>query len=165
MLLREIESVRRSVEAYPDDASLWTPMPGVTNTGGTLVLHIAGNLRHFLGNVLGGVPYTRDRDSEFSDRTATRAKLVELMEQTRAAIAAAIPKLSDEILAQPFPLPIAGRTVSTADFIVHLASHLAYHLGQLDYHRRFVTGKPVIVPAVEVGKIPETADPGVAGIS
>jgi uncharacterized damage-inducible protein DinB len=155
VLLREIDSVRASVEAYPDDASLWKAMPGITNVGGTLVQHIAGNLRHFLGSVLGGVPYARDRDAEFSNRTATRVELVELINATRDAIAATIPKLSDESLAKPFPLQIAGRTVSTADFVFHLASHLAYHLGQLDYHRRFVTGKSLVVPSLEVSKIPE----------
>lgn len=155
VLLREIESVRASVEAYPDDASLWKPMPGISNVGGTLVQHIAGNLRHFLGNVLGGIPYTRDREAEFSNRTATKAELADLIAETRDAIAVTIPKLSNETFTNPFPLQIGGRTVSTADFVVHLASHLAYHLGQLDYHRRYVTGKPVVVPSLEVSKIPE----------
>ena len=130
-------------------------MPGITNTGGTLALHIAGNLRHFLGNTLGGVPYTRDREAEFSNRTATRAELAALIDETRDAIARTIPKLSADVLAKPFPLPIVNRTVSTANFIVHLATHLAYHLGQMDYHRRFVTGESVVVPSLEVGKIPE----------
>jgi uncharacterized damage-inducible protein DinB len=130
-------------------------MPGVTNTGGMLAQHIAGNLRHFLGNVLGGVPYTRERDAEFANHSATRAELAGVMEETRAAVVATIPKLTEEVLAKQFPLPIAGRTVSTADFVVHLTSHLAYHLGQIDYHRRFVTGEVVVVGAVEVGKIPE----------
>lgn len=129
-------------------------MPGISNVGGTLVQHIAGNLRHFLGNVLGGVPYTRDREAEFSNRTATRAELAQLLNATRDAIATTIPKLSNETLAKPFPAQIGGRTVSTADFVVHLASHLAYHLGQLDYHRRYVTGKPVVVGSLEVAKIP-----------
>ena len=129
-------------------------MPGISNVGGTLVLHIAGNLRHFIGNVLGGVAYTRDREAEFSNRTATKAHLVKLMDETRDAIAATIPKVTDEVLKKPFPLQLAGRTVSTANFVVHLSSHLAYHLGQLDYHRRFVTGESVVVPAVEVAKIP-----------
>ena len=155
VLLREIESVRRSVEAYPDDAALWQPMPGITNTGGTLALHIAGGLRHFLGSILGGITYTRDRDAEFGNRTATRAELLAQLDETRNAIVATIPKLSNEILARPYPLPVGGRTVSTGDFVVHLATHLAYHLGQLDYHRRFVTGQPVVVPALEIAKIPE----------
>jgi len=131
-------------------------VPGISNAGGTLALHIAGNLRHFLGGVVGGVPYVRDRDAEFSNRTATKSELVELMEETRKAVSATIPKLSNDVLAQPFPLQIAGRTVSTADFVIHLASHLAYHLGQLDYHRRAVTGERAqVVPAVDVRKIPE----------
>lgn len=155
VLLREIESVRRSVEAYPTDESLWTPVTGITNTGGTLALHIAGNVRHFLGNLLGGVPYTRDRDAEFSNRSATRAEIVALIEETRKAIAATIPKLSNDVLAGPFPIQLVGRTVSTADIVIHLASHLAYHLGQMDYHRRMVTGENVVVPALEVSKIPE----------
>ncbi|MDQ6717495.1 MAG: DinB family protein [Gemmatimonadota bacterium] len=160
VLLREIESVRSSIEAYPSDESLWAPVPGITNTGGTLALHIAGNLRHFLGNFLGGVPFTRDREAEFSNRSATRADLVALIEETRKAIAASIPKLSNVVLARPFPLQIVGRTVGTADFVVHLASHLAYHLGQMDYHRRIVTGEAAVVPALEVSKIPgyKTAD-------
>jgi hypothetical protein len=37
-------------------------------------------------------------------------------------------------------------------FLQHLASHLAYHLGQIDYHRRVVTGN-----SVSVGTIPVTA--------
>jgi len=155
VLLREIDTVRRSVEAYPDDDSLWAAMPGVTNTGGALVQHIAGNLRHFLGHVLGGVGYTRDRDAEFGTRGATRAELAALMDETRKAVEATIPRLTDEVMSQLYPLPIAGRTVRTGDFVLHLASHLAYHLGQLDYHRRFVTGEVVVVPAVEIAKLPE----------
>ena len=155
VLLREIESVRRSVEAYPSDESLWTPVPGITNTGGTLALHIAGNLRHFLGNSIGGVPYSRDREAEFSNRSASKAEVVALIEETRKALAATIPKLSGDVLASPFPIQIVGRTVGTGDFIVHLASHLAYHLGQMDYHRRFVTAQPIVVPALEVSKIPD----------
>lgn len=130
-------------------------MPGITNTGGTLALHIAGNLRHFLGNTLGGVAYARDRDAEFANRTATRAEIAGLLDETRKAIEATVTTLSPEALAKPFPLQIVGRTVSTADFVMHLASHLSYHLGQLDYHRRVVTGEPLVVPAVEVKKIPE----------
>jgi hypothetical protein len=34
---------------------------------------------------------------------------------------------------------MSGRTVSTGLFLLHLSPHLAYHLGQLTYHRRMVT--------------------------
>lgn len=130
-------------------------MPGISNTGGTLAQHIAGNLRHFLGNTIGSVPYTRERDAEFANRSASRAELVALIEETRKAIEATIARLDEKSLAAAYPLQINGRTVRTSDWIVHLASHLSYHLGQMDYHRRFVTGEAVVVPAVDVGKVPE----------
>ncbi len=134
-------------------------MPGVTNTGGTLALHIAGNIRHFLGKLLGGIPYSRDRDAEFSNRSATRAEIVASLDETRKAIEATIAKLTDDVLDKPYPLQIKDRTVGTADWVTHLASHLSYHLGQLDYHRRFVTGEVVVVPAMDVAKVPEYKAP------
>jgi hypothetical protein len=42
----------------------------------------------------------------------------------------------------------------TDDYLVHLATHLAYHLGQLDYHRRVVTGDPRSIGAVAPAELP-----------
>jgi hypothetical protein len=39
-----------------------------------------------------------------------------------------------------FPEVITGAWFETGDYLVHLCSHFAFHLGQLDYHRRLVTG-------------------------
>jgi hypothetical protein len=36
---------------------------------------------------------------------------------------------------------------------VHLVTHLAYHLGQLDYHRRLVTGQAGQIGAVSVKEL------------
>lgn len=40
---RDIVSLRRELELYPDDTSVWKPVPGMPNCGGTLVLHLLGN--------------------------------------------------------------------------------------------------------------------------
>lgn len=155
MMLRELGAVRRSIEAYPDDESPWTEVPGLPNTGGTLALHIAGNLQHFIGKDLGGVAYVRDRDAEFARRGVTRAELVAGIDAARAAVETGMAAASDAVLAGPFPEPLGGRTRSTADFLVHLATHLAYHLGQLDYHRRVVTGSAQGVGALAPAEMPE----------
>ena len=55
MMLRELVTLRKEIEAYPSDESLWRVAPGITNSGGTLALHLAGNLQHFIGAVLGGM--------------------------------------------------------------------------------------------------------------
>jgi hypothetical protein len=68
MMLRELVTLRKQIEAYPSDESLWKVVPGISNSGGTLALHLAGNLQHFIGAVLGSTGYIRDRDAEFSVR-------------------------------------------------------------------------------------------------
>jgi uncharacterized damage-inducible protein DinB len=154
VLCRDLGAVRRSVEAYPDDASLWAERAGLPNAGGTLVLHIAGNLQHFLGAVLGGSGYRRDRAAEFSRRGVTRAALVAEIDAAQVAVERGIAALPEEALAAPYPEAIVGRTVATGDYLVHLAVHLAYHLGQLDYHRRLVTGDGRSIGAVAPGELP-----------
>ena len=42
--------------------------------------------------------------------------------------------------------------------LIHLVSHFAYHLGQLDYHRRLVTGDGRGTGAVQAAELP-TARP------
>ena len=155
VLLRELGAVRRSIEAYPDDTSLWAERPGIPNAGGTLALHVAGNLRHFVGLRLGQIAYARDRDAEFSRRDATRAAIVAEIDAAREAVERALAATSDTMFEAPYPEPVAGRNVSTGAFLVHLVAHLAYHLGQLDYHRRVVTGSAEGVGAVASAEVPE----------
>jgi hypothetical protein len=153
MLLRELAAVQRSVEAYPDDASLWALPEGLPNAGGTIVLHLAGNLQHFVGAVLGGNGYRRDREAEFARRDVPRAELVVELENTVNAVRQTLPTLREESLGQPYPVKVGGQVLSTGVVLVHLATHLAYHLGQLDYHRRVVTGDSTGVGAVSPVRI------------
>lgn len=154
ILRRELGAVRRSVEIYPDDDAPWAERPGLPNAGGTLVLHVAGNLQHYVGAVLGRSGYRRDRDAEFARRDVPRSELVAEIDAAERAVIAGCAALTAETLAAPYPEAIAGRTVATGDFLVHLASHLAYHLGQLDYHRRVVTGDRRGVGAIASAELP-----------
>ncbi len=155
LVTRELRAFKREVEAYPDDASLWRAVPGLPNSGGTLALHVAGNVQHFFGAILGRDGYRRDRDAEFARRDVARAELVAGLDAAIASVERTLARLGAEALDAPYPEPIAKRTVSATDFAVHLAVHLAYHLGQLDYHRRMVTGDAKGVDAVSVRELPE----------
>jgi hypothetical protein len=64
----------------------------------------------------------------------------------------ALASIEDSELDRPYPPEIASIRISTARWVQHLASHLAYHLGQIDYHRRVVTGS-----SVSVGTLPLAA--------
>jgi uncharacterized damage-inducible protein DinB len=157
LILRELRAVRREVEAYPDDASVWRPVPGMPNTGGTLALHLAGNLQHFFGAILKRDGYKRDRESEFSRRDVSRKELLAGIDAAIASVGRTLLSLTDEDLTGTYPESIANRKVSTGTFLLHLLSHLAYHLGQIDYHRRAVTGDSLGVDAVSVRELPEVS--------
>ena len=155
VIVRDLRALAREVEAYPDDETLWRAMPGVANAGGTLALHVTGNLRHFLGSQLGGGAYVRDREAEFARRNMSRKELVA---QVHAAIAEAertFDRLVDSQLAGLFPDRVAGRSLNADVFLVHLVAHLGYHLGQIDYHRRMTTSEGRTVDAMSIPELPE----------
>lgn len=147
-LVRDLGTFVDELAAFPDDASVWTEHPAIPNTTGTLALHVAGNLRHFIGAVLGGDGYVRDRDQEFARRDVPRAELVQVLTDAQDAVDRALEALDPSRLAEEYPLEVAGKRMWVGDFLVHLATHLAYHLGQADIHRRVVTGNRVGVGAV-----------------
>jgi uncharacterized damage-inducible protein DinB len=153
MMARELTTLKKELEGYPSDADVWRTAPGITNTAGTLALHLAGNLRHFIGHVLGGSGYVRDRAREFAARDVPRSELLAGIDAAIADVEAALGRLPDADLAKEFPEPVANVRLETGDFLVHLVSHLSYHLGQVDYHRRLITGSGQTVGAVAPGRL------------
>ena len=153
VLLRDLGALRREIEAYPDDDAPWQQPPGATNAGGTLALHLAGNLQHYVGARLGGTGYVRDRDAEFALRGVKRVEIVRAIDAAVDAVDRTLSRLDAGALARPFPEPIGGCTVETGDFLLHLAAHFAYHLGQIDYHRRVVTGDRRAADAMAVREL------------
>ncbi len=140
LLVRELRAMQRELEAYPSDSAVWQAHAALPNTGGTLALHAAGNLLHFIGTMLGSTDYIRNRDGEFSRRDVPRAELHREIDDAIVVVERVLASLPEDTLSQWYPQAIANRRVRTGDFLMHLASHLAYHLGQMDYHRRMVTG-------------------------
>jgi len=156
VMLRELRSLDREIEAYPDDESLWQTPPGISNSAGNLALHMAGNLRHFIGHVLGGSSYVRDRNAEFSAKDLSRDELRAIIAEAIEDLDDAFAKITDEQLESEFPLPIMEHRFRTSDFLMHLAVHLSYHLGQVDYHRRLLTGSATTVGTVDPRELNST---------
>jgi hypothetical protein len=150
---RDLAALAREVEAYPDEASLWARPEGVPNSAGMLVRHLCGNLQHFVGSVLGGTGYRRDREAEFESQPWSRARLLSEIRATSEAIRSTLDPLPPGRLEAPYPQTVLQQELVTGDFLVHLAVHLGFHLGQVDYHRRVVTGTatsigPTAIPAL-----------------
>ena len=148
-MLRELRALEREIAAYPDDESVWQTPPGISNSAGNLALHMAGNLRHFIGHALAGTNYVRDRNAEFSAKGMTREQLRAVIEESISELDDAFERITDDQLESEFPVPIMDLHFRTQDFLTHLAVHLSYHLGQVDYHRRILTGSAATVGTVD----------------
>jgi Protein of unknown function (DUF664) len=140
VLTRELEALAREVELFPDDGSLWRTLPGVTNSAGNLALHACGNLQHFVGAVLGGSGYVRRRDAEFATRSGRREDVARQVRATAGVVSTVLGRLSPGVLEEPYPEPHDGVQLPCRAFLLHLCTHLAFHLGQAGYLRRALTG-------------------------
>lgn len=124
---------------YPDNESVWKVIPGISNSGGTLCLHLAGNLRHFIGAVIGNSGYVRERDLEFSSKGHDTQYIIDRLDKAAMEVNNAFQNFDTEILSKEFPKDIGGIQRDTTYVLLHLLAHLSYHLGQINYHRRIVT--------------------------
>jgi DinB family protein len=141
---RDLTRLVQELRAFPDTASLWKTVPGVSNAAGTLALHLEGGLRHFIGLRLGRIDYTRDRPLEFSARGVDRVELIARLEAVQASIPTVIAALTDAELDTVDPQNGTDKPLTTRQWLIHLYGHLSYHLGQIDYLRRVATGDGAI---------------------
>ncbi|WP_276481279.1 DinB family protein [Paraflavitalea pollutisoli] len=137
-----LNKLTEEMNAYPDDASMWLVKEGINNSGGNLCLHLTGNLQHFLGSVLNDSGYVRNREAEFKVKNIVKGKLLNEIEEARKAVKDTLEQVSKRQLDNNYPLPINGEMVNTEYFLVYLLSHLNYHIGQINYHRRLVGQQP-----------------------
>jgi uncharacterized damage-inducible protein DinB len=141
LMTRELRSLAEEINMYPNEEMIWQVLPGITNSAGNLTLHLCGNLNHFIGAVLGKTGYIRDRESEFSARSGSRAELIEQVKKTEEIINTVLPTLTENILSENYPQKVGGIDLPCGRFLMHLAVHLSYHLGQVGYLRRILTQK------------------------
>jgi Protein of unknown function (DUF1572) len=136
---RDLAKFAKQIESFPTDELLWQTLPGVINPAGNLALHIEGNLSEFVGRQLGGLPYQRNRDLEFSSKEGTRAELAARLAKLSESIPTVIEVLNPDQLEKEYPQVVLNRPMSTSEFLIHLYGHLNWHLGQVDYLRRLIT--------------------------
>ena len=154
LVQRELRAFKRELEAYPDEASVWTTPSGISNPGGTFALHCAGNLQHFIGARLGGSGYVRDRDAEFRRRDVPRVELYAEIDRAMRAVESTLMSDLPGSFPEVYPEQLGGKSIRTDVWLMHLVAHLGYHLGQLDYHRRLTTGAGDAVDDVSVRELP-----------
>ena len=135
---RDLQKLKTEINLYKDEDNLWLVKEGISNSAGNLCLHLIGNLNHFIGATLGHTGYVRHRDDEFTLKNILRQDLIMNIENCILIVKESLKNLPDEDLQKDFPVEVFNRVVKTDFMLVHLTTHLTYHLGQINYHRRLL---------------------------
>jgi hypothetical protein len=140
-LIGELENLRDEVRKVAEpltDAELWKKPLKESNSIGHLVLHLTGNLNHFVGAQLGNTGYMRDREREFTETDPpARTELFAGLDAAVAMFRRVVSGLTAEQLAKPHPDARFGLVLNA---LLHLEAHFALHRGQMSYIARLVRG-------------------------
>jgi uncharacterized damage-inducible protein DinB len=135
---RDLEKLKTEITSYKDENKMWELTGDISNSAGNLCLHICGNLQHFIGSVLGISGYKRDRDSEFSRKNIPVDEIIKKIDHTLFTIKKTLNDLDVNKLDEIYPINVFSKEMTTRFFLAHLTTHLNYHLGQINYHRRLL---------------------------
>ncbi|MEJ1240936.1 DUF1572 family protein [Chryseolinea sp. T2] len=135
---RDLAKLRTEITSYNQESNIWRIEKNIANSGGNLCLHLVGNLNTYIGKELGGTDYVRDRPAEFALKDVPREKLLSMIDNTIKVVDSALDKVSENDLKEQFPILVFEEMTSIEYMLIHLATHLTYHLGQVNYHRRLI---------------------------
>jgi uncharacterized damage-inducible protein DinB len=138
-LIGELEKLRDEVKQLAEplsDGELWRKPLEQSNSVGHLILHLTGNLNHFVGAQLGNTGYVREREREFTEtHVPTKTLLLAGLDDAVTTFRRVVSGLTTEQLAAPHPDARFGLALNA---LMHLVAHFAIHRGQLSYIVRLV---------------------------
>ena len=138
LFTRDLNKLRNEIEWYKKEENLWKIEGHIANSAGNLCLHLIGNLNTFIGKEMGNTGYVRNRELEFSAKNVPRLDLVDKIDETIQVVNNSLANLDDSSVENDYPVIVFEGKTSIGYMLVHLATHLTYHLGQINYHRRLI---------------------------
>ena len=138
LFTRDLSKLKNEIASYKQESNIWRIEKDIANSGGNLCLHLVGNLNTFIGKELGGTDYVRDRPAEFALKDIPRENLLIMIDNTIRVVNDALENVSEQDLQKQYPILVFEEMTSIEYMLIHLATHLTYHLGQVNYHRRLI---------------------------
>nr|WP_315254138.1 DUF1572 family protein [uncultured Flavobacterium sp.] len=135
---RDLNRLKSEIDSYQDENKIWHIEKSISNSAGNLCLHLIGNLNTYIGAQIGNTNYIRNRELEFSDKFIPKTTLIAQIDTTIIVINNTLNQLTDEDLEQEHPYLVFDSKTSASFLLLHLTTHLSYHLGQINYHRRLL---------------------------
>lgn len=133
-----LNALKKEISLYKNEGNIWKLEGEIANTPGNLCLHVCGNLKHFYGAVMGNTGYVRERDLEFSGKNISRKILLNEVDETISMIEKIFDGLTSDDINRIYPIDKFGKNVTYGFIFSRLISHLSYHIGQINYHRRII---------------------------
>lgn len=133
--------VRACIDALRPEQIWWRPNEK-SNAIGNLVLHCTGSTRFYIGRIIGGSDFVRDRRSEFAERrelpaALLRANLDQAIEEADTALRGFDPGRLLEVTEEtPEPMTLA-------EVITLQVSHYALHVGQIAYATKLINADAI----------------------
>ncbi|KQC02530.1 DUF1572 family protein [Pedobacter sp. Hv1] len=138
IFVRDLQKLKQEIASYKNEEVMWLIEESISNSAGNLCLHLIGNLNAYIGVGLAKTAYIRNRELEFSLKNIPRATLIERIKETIIVVENGLDNLSDEQMKGNFPIVIWEKESGMMFTLIHLTTHLNYHLGQINYHRRLL---------------------------
>ncbi len=138
LLNRDLIRLKNEIISYKNPHNIWLIDHEIFNSAGNLTLHLIGNLNTYIGAEFGKSNYTRDRPLEFSLKNIPQEELVSMIEETIIVVNNSLNKIQNEDLIKEYPILVFDQPCTCEFVLVHLSTHLSYHLGQINYHRRLM---------------------------
>lgn len=138
LLNRDLNKLKLEIDSYKDENIIWHIEKSISNSAGNLCLHLIGNLNTYVGAQIGNTDYIRNRELEFSTPSVPKNTLILQIDATIAVINEALDNVIEADLIQDHPYLVFESKTSVGFLLLHLSTHLAYHLGQINYHRRLL---------------------------
>ncbi|HMC64731.1 MAG TPA: DinB family protein [Gemmataceae bacterium] len=133
-IIEQLEEQRDAVRQLAEpltEKQLWSKPVDPGNSIGHLILHLTGNLNHFVGAQLGGSGYVRDREREFTEaKPPAKAVLLAELDKAVAVFRRVVEKLDAARLSAPHPDAHFGSVMKA---LMRLVAHFALHRGQMSY--------------------------------
>jgi uncharacterized damage-inducible protein DinB len=138
LFTRDLNKLKEEITLYKDESNLWRTDKNISNSAGNLCLHLAGNLKTFIGAVIGETGYVRNRPEEFATKNLPKEDLIKSIDEVISVVEESLQKLPEESLEKEYPVQVFDKPLTYEQFLLHLSGHLMYHLGQINYHRRLL---------------------------
>jgi uncharacterized damage-inducible protein DinB len=123
--------VEKAALSVPEEQLWKKPFP-FGNSIGHLVLHLTGNLNHYIGALVAGTGYTRHREHEFTDPAHHPRELV--LSRFQEAIEMVVQTLADQDdLTFLIPVQDQPPVQTRIGLFLVCAAHLNNHVGQISY--------------------------------